>query len=163
MFPQMRRIVALPAARRAVGGVAAADQHHRLFQAALFSASSNNSSARSHWFTFNGIAGEKPSRAAAHAVFGTMLFSTAATAIVGEVHAKESVKFRPNDVVLYQYEACPFCNKVKGIWFRFWPSTLLWISFIIHELYILNVGIAIWIRLRKRGNSLWVVSLWALF
>lgn len=23
-------------------------------------------------------------------------------------------KFAPNDVVLYQYDACPFCNKVKG-------------------------------------------------
>lgn len=114
MFPQMRRVAGLPAVRRAVGGVAAVDQHLRLFQVALFSASSNNSSARSHWFTFNGISGEKPSRAAAHAVFGTMLFSTAASTIVEEVHAKESVKFRPDDVVLYQYEACPFCNKVKA-------------------------------------------------
>ncbi|CAA2989554.1 GDSL esterase lipase EXL3-like [Olea europaea subsp. europaea] len=47
---------------------------------------------------------------------GTMLFSVAATTLAEEVHAKEHVqsKFRPNDVVLYQYEACPFCNKVKA-------------------------------------------------
>ncbi|KAL0432335.1 UNVERIFIED_CONTAM: Prostaglandin E synthase 2 [Sesamum latifolium] len=45
-----------------------------------------------------------------------MLFSVAATTLVEEVHAKEPVqsKFRPKDVVLYQYEACPFCNKVKA-------------------------------------------------
>lgn len=119
MFPQMRRAAGIAAARRVVGGVSAADQHHRLFQAALFSASSNNSSARSHWFSYNGVAGEKASRAATHAFVGTMLFSTAATAVVEEVHAKESVNFRPKEVVLYQYEACPFCNKVKGISFRY--------------------------------------------
>lgn len=110
----MRRVAGMSVVRRAVGGVAAADQHHRLFQAALYSASSGNSSARSHWFSYNGISGENPSRAAAHAVLGTMLFSTAATTIVEEAHAKEHVKFRPTDVVLYQYEACPFCNKVKA-------------------------------------------------
>ncbi|XP_057766107.1 uncharacterized protein LOC130986657 [Salvia miltiorrhiza] len=114
MFPQMRRAAGLSAVRRAVGGVASADQHHRLFQAALFSASSYNSSSRSQWFSYNGIAGDKASRAATHAVFGTMLFSTAATSIVEEAHAKETVNFRPKEVVLYQYEACPFCNKVKA-------------------------------------------------
>ncbi|KAJ4869415.1 Glutathione S-transferase family protein [Raphanus sativus] len=32
-----------------------------------------------------------------------------------EVHAKDmSHKFNPKEVVLYQYEACPFCNKVKA-------------------------------------------------
>ncbi|XP_042057146.1 prostaglandin E synthase 2-like [Salvia splendens] len=111
MFPQMRRAAGLAAVRRAAGGIASADQHHRLFQAALFTSSSANSSSRSHWFSYNGIAGDK---VATHAVFGTMLFSTAATAIVEEAQAKETVKFRPKDVVLYQYEACPFCNKVKA-------------------------------------------------
>ena len=34
--------------------------------------------------------------------------------------AKERVveKFSPREVVLYQYDACPFCNKVKGRLFR---------------------------------------------
>nr|XP_016510195.1 PREDICTED: prostaglandin E synthase 2-like [Nicotiana tabacum] len=45
-----------------------------------------------------------------------MLFSVAATALTEEVHAKEAVppELRPKDIVLYQYEACPFCNKVKA-------------------------------------------------
>ncbi|KAG8377950.1 hypothetical protein BUALT_Bualt08G0087100 [Buddleja alternifolia] len=115
----MRRISGLAAVCRAVEGVAAApaagnpvhQHHHRLFQAALFS---TNSSTRSHWFSYDRIASDQSARAAAHAFAGTMLFSAAATTIVEEVHAKEPVKFRPNDVVLYQYEACPFCNKVKA-------------------------------------------------
>ncbi|EPS70745.1 hypothetical protein M569_04015, partial [Genlisea aurea] len=47
---------------------------------------------------------------------GTMLFSVAATTLMGEAHAKEPVqtKFLAREVVLYQYEACPFCNKVKA-------------------------------------------------
>ncbi|KAI3460417.1 hypothetical protein Pfo_017080 [Paulownia fortunei] len=121
----MRRVSGLAAICRAVGGVAVAPsapgnhahQHHRLFQAALFSTNSNNnSSARSHWFEYNRIAADQSSRAAARAVAGTMLFSVAATTVVEEVHAKEPVqsKFRPKEVVLYQYEACPFCNKVKA-------------------------------------------------
>lgn len=44
---------------------------------------------------------------------GTMFFSVAAS-VADDVHAKETVSFSPNQVVLYQYEACPFCNKVKG-------------------------------------------------
>ncbi|KAK6115736.1 hypothetical protein DH2020_008005 [Rehmannia glutinosa] len=121
----MRRVNGLAAICRAVGGVAVAPsalgnhahQHHRLFQAALFSTTSNNnSSARSHWFSNNSISGDQTARAAARTVAGTMLFSVAATTLVEEVHAKEPVqsKFRPKDVVLYQYEACPFCNKVKA-------------------------------------------------
>ncbi|CAI0382553.1 unnamed protein product [Linum tenue] len=47
-------------------------------------------------------------------VVGTMFFSVAASSVAQEVHAKELPKFSPKDVVLYQYEACPFCNKVKA-------------------------------------------------
>jgi microsomal prostaglandin-E synthase 2 len=52
-----------------------------------------------------------------------MFFSAAAATSLAQehahahVHAKEtpkSHKFSPKDMVLYQYEACPFCNKVKG-------------------------------------------------
>ncbi|XP_034673406.1 prostaglandin E synthase 2-like [Vitis riparia] len=47
------------------------------------------------------------------AVSGTMLLSGLAQDVPAEdpMHPK---KFLPNDVVLYQYEACPFCNKVKA-------------------------------------------------
>ncbi|CAA0816655.1 Glutathione S-transferase family protein [Striga hermonthica] len=117
----MRRVSGLATVRRAVGGVAAGNhsnqRHDCLFQAALFSTnSSSNSSAKSHWFSNNRIYGNQSASAAAHTFVGTMLFSVAATTLAEEVHAKEPVqlKFRPKDVVLYQYEACPFCNKVKA-------------------------------------------------
>ncbi|CAN1818964.1 Prostaglandin E synthase 2 [Linum perenne] len=42
---------------------------------------------------------------------GVVFFSVAASQ---EAHAKELLKSIPKDVVLYQYEACPFCNKVKA-------------------------------------------------
>ncbi|KAK6115172.1 hypothetical protein DH2020_007441 [Rehmannia glutinosa] len=113
----MRRVSGLAAICRAVEGVAAAPSvsgnpvcRSRLFQVALFSTTTTNSSSgRSHWFSSTRIA-------AAHAVAGTVLFSVAASTLVAEVQAKESVQSenRPNDVVLYQYEACPFCNKVKA-------------------------------------------------
>ncbi|EOA13729.1 hypothetical protein CARUB_v10026807mg [Capsella rubella] len=49
-------------------------------------------------------------------VAGIVFFSAAAASSLGqEVHAKEMAqKFNPKEVVLYQYEACPFCNKVKA-------------------------------------------------
>ncbi|KAK6925298.1 Glutathione S-transferase, N-terminal [Dillenia turbinata] len=42
--------------------------------------------------------------------------SLAAASLVDEVHAKEPPppQLIPEEVVLYQYEACPFCNKVKA-------------------------------------------------
>jgi len=56
----------------------------------------------------------------ARGVTGTMFFSVAASSLAQEVQAKEAPpveKLMPKDVVLYQYEACPFCNKVKGTLF----------------------------------------------
>ncbi|KAM6543609.1 hypothetical protein CsatB_008056 [Cannabis sativa] len=47
---------------------------------------------------------------------GTMCFSNVAS-LAQNTHAKESPSsdnFQPKNVVLYQYEACPFCNKVKA-------------------------------------------------
>lgn len=43
--------------------------------------------------------------------------SASATSLAQDVHTKETPRaeaFSPKDVVLYQYAACPFCNKVKG-------------------------------------------------
>nr|PNR34347.1 hypothetical protein PHYPA_024164 [Physcomitrium patens] len=39
-----------------------------------------------------------------------------ATSTIGVAYGKERVadRFAPKDVVLYQYETCPFCNKVKA-------------------------------------------------
>ena len=52
--------------------------------------------------------------------------------------AKERVadKFAPHEVVLYQYDACPFCNKVKGSFFGFRIFELLKrsVDLALHEL-----------------------------
>ncbi|KAL1225062.1 hypothetical protein V5N11_019195 [Cardamine amara subsp. amara] len=56
--------------------------------------------------------GGLPTPSFAGGVAGVFFFSTAAaSSLAQEVHAKE---FNPKEVVLYQYEACPFCNKVKA-------------------------------------------------
>lgn len=48
-------------------------------------------------------------------VAGILLFSAAVSSLAQEAHAKEpTASFRSNEIVLYQYEACPFCNKVKA-------------------------------------------------
>lgn len=45
-----------------------------------------------------------------------MISVAAAATLSQEVYAKEPPppEVVPKEVVLYQYEACPFCNKVKG-------------------------------------------------
>lgn len=82
--------------------------HHQILQTASFS---TNSSAKQLFDYFG-----PSTRSLAHGVAGTMLFSVAASSLSQEVHAKEPLKpnFVPENVVLYQYEACPFCNKVKA-------------------------------------------------
>nr|XP_010320437.1 prostaglandin E synthase 2 [Solanum lycopersicum] len=112
----MRRVSRIAALYRAVDGAAAMEvPQHRMSTAAQFSTSSNKSSTRSNWL-FNNLLTDLSARTSAHAVAGTMLFSVAATTLTEEVHAKEVVppELRPKDLVLYQYEACPFCNKVKA-------------------------------------------------
>ncbi|KAM6592421.1 hypothetical protein CsatA_000124 [Cannabis sativa] len=49
-------------------------------------------------------------------IAGVMVSGAAAVSLSQEVYAKEppSKELVPKDVVLYQYEACPFCNKVKA-------------------------------------------------
>ncbi|KAL6212771.1 hypothetical protein ACLB2K_017989 [Fragaria x ananassa] len=80
----------------------------RLVQAATIS---SRSSSNPLWFSQSSgdrFGLSKPSTAAG----GSIWFSTTAAQ---EVHSHVSGdKFAPNDVVLYQYEACPFCNKVRA-------------------------------------------------
>ncbi|RZS22022.1 hypothetical protein BHM03_00054757 [Ensete ventricosum] len=54
-----------------------------------------------------------PSRSVSVGLAGALSFSLTLVTTAG---AKEppSPELIPKDVVLYQYEACPFCNKVKG-------------------------------------------------
>lgn len=111
----MRRVNGLATLNRAIargGGTSTTiAAEHRLVQAATMSTCSN---ANSQWFSqkiANHFGISSPS------VAGTMFFSVAASSLAQEVQAKElppAEKFLPKDVVLYQYEACPFCNKVKG-------------------------------------------------
>lgn len=102
---------------RAAEGVAAASPastksaSHQLVRVALYSTGTNtNSHWRRRWFSGNySILAQSSACAVAGAVY-------MASSLTEEVHAKEPLppKIRPNEVVLYQYEACPFCNKVKG-------------------------------------------------
>ncbi|OIW16055.1 hypothetical protein TanjilG_04590 [Lupinus angustifolius] len=58
----------------------------------------------------------RPYTAASLGFAGALITSLAATSVYQEALAKEPppAEALPNDVVLYQYEACPFCNKVKA-------------------------------------------------
>lgn len=92
----------------------AANLHPRSLRVALFCSSrTNNSYTRQRWFSavlssFSKRSGQVLSLGLAGAVVSV---ATAAS-----VYAKEppAAELMPKDVVLYQYEACPFCNKVKA-------------------------------------------------
>ncbi|GMN51293.1 hypothetical protein TIFTF001_020443 [Ficus carica] len=95
---------------------ASASSSHRLLQVALYATETSNafSGHRRRWFIpiFESFGS---SRTVFTGVAGIMV-SVAAAAGVMEVYAKEPPppEVVPKDVVLYQYEACPFCNKVKA-------------------------------------------------
>ncbi|KAJ9165942.1 hypothetical protein P3X46_020753 [Hevea brasiliensis] len=112
----MRRVNGLATLTRniaaASSAAAGATSRHLLVQAAMMSTWSCTNSSQRIADRF-GIS--NPS--VASGVAGTMFFSVAASSLEQEVHEKEpppAKKFLPKDVVLYQYEACPFCNKVKA-------------------------------------------------
>ncbi|CAN8287466.1 unnamed protein product [Cochlearia groenlandica] len=101
----MRRVTGL-AARTISSSVAI---HQRLAQTTAMM-TTNSSSPR-----FGGIQWVLAPPSFSGGVAGIVFFSAAAASSIGqEVHAKEAHKFNPKEVVLYQYEACPFCNKVKA-------------------------------------------------
>ncbi|XP_068313916.1 uncharacterized protein [Pyrus communis] len=113
----MRRISGIALLTRAAGSMGGATTatsatQHRLVQAAMLSTCSNSNPL---WFTHRlgdrfGLS--RPSTAAPCAG-GHVCFSTnAAASLAQEPHAHE--KFLSKDVELYQYEACPFCNKVRA-------------------------------------------------
>ncbi|KAF8034292.1 hypothetical protein BT93_C0551 [Corymbia citriodora subsp. variegata] len=99
-------------------GSSAAAAHHRLLQAALYGSSTGGGGGGGgaysrRWFSRLLDSPRAASLGIAGAVFVT---SAASAALSGEVLAKEppSPERVPKEVVLYQYEACPFCNKVKA-------------------------------------------------
>ncbi|MBA0745730.1 hypothetical protein Gogos_008294, partial [Gossypium gossypioides] len=111
----MRRVNGLATVGRALTCGGAVEK--RLAQAALMSTCSSSSS-NSHILSqklADRLGLSRPSLV--RRVAGTMLFSVAASSLAQDALAKEkprSEKFLPKEVVLYQYEACPFCNKVKA-------------------------------------------------
>lgn len=113
----MRRVnvngVAVLVGRTIGGGATAASANrHRVLQAALYGTCSNFNPER-----FGLSSRSAPPSVTNGGVAGTKFFSAAATSLAQDhAHAHAHAhKFAPKDVVLYQYEACPFCNKVKGI------------------------------------------------
>ncbi|KAL6995867.1 prostaglandin-E synthase [Sarracenia purpurea var. burkii] len=115
----------LSAVVRAIEGGAAAitsgrstnTTQRRFLRAELDSGSFSRVNSR--WCSHHEIANVSghPISSAGGGGYGSMFFSISAASLAEDIQAKElpeSKKFLPNDVVLYQYEACPFCNKVKA-------------------------------------------------
>lgn len=91
---------------------------HRIFQSALYGTTSNTAaqSTTRRWYS-SALSLSGGSAKTVSLSFAGALFSVAAvTSVSEEVWAKEPPppELVPKDVILYQYEACPFCNKVKG-------------------------------------------------
>lgn len=88
--------------------LATATVHHRLL--------TTNSTSYSRWRCFS--TGSAPAAATASLGVAGALASAAAIGSLSaqSVYAKEPLPrdLVPKEVVLYQYEACPFCNKVKA-------------------------------------------------
>ncbi|XP_030453666.1 uncharacterized protein LOC115675205 [Syzygium oleosum] len=100
-------------ARAAVAGAAATGAaQHRLLQAAL---RNPQASASSPWLSEVSSGRRWPViTSVSNGVAGARLLSAAAAMSAARAEGLRGAKFLPDDVVLYQYEACPFCNKVKA-------------------------------------------------
>lgn len=93
--------------------------HNRILQAAFFCSSSRISFCnRRRWLSpFLNSFSNGSARAVSLGVTGALASVVVAASFSQAVYAKEppAGELVPKDVVLYQYEACPFCNKVKGV------------------------------------------------
>ncbi|KAE8676144.1 translocon at the outer membrane of chloroplasts 64-like [Hibiscus syriacus] len=97
-----------------VHGGGAVNLHPRLLRVALFCSSrTNNSNSRHRWFS---LILDSFSKSSGQSVSLSLACVIASVATAASVYAKERppVEIMPKEVVLYQYEACPFCNKVKA-------------------------------------------------
>ncbi|XP_021909086.1 prostaglandin E synthase 2 isoform X2 [Carica papaya] len=92
--------------------------HNRILQAAFFCSSSRISFCnRRRWLSpFLNSFSNGSARAVSLGVTGALASVVVAASFSQAVYAKEppAGELVPKDVVLYQYEACPFCNKVKA-------------------------------------------------
>ncbi|KAG1354158.1 prostaglandin E synthase 2 [Cocos nucifera] len=90
---------------------ATAAAERTLLRTVLYSTAAT--SPRSQWRSSPSPAASVPSKSVSVGLAGALSFSLT---LVTAAEAKEplSPDLLPKDVVLYQYEACPFCNKVKA-------------------------------------------------
>ncbi|KAL3733289.1 hypothetical protein ACJRO7_022764 [Eucalyptus globulus] len=110
----IRGAAALTRAAAAVGAASAGASQHRLLRAALRNPRAGTSSP---WLSEVLTGRRWPSiPSVANGAAGARLVSSAAAAASSAAREEGSrgARFLPGDVVLYQYEACPFCNKVKA-------------------------------------------------
>ncbi|XVE63968.1 hypothetical protein DITRI_Ditri07aG0063200 [Diplodiscus trichospermus] len=92
----------------------AANLHPRFLRIALFCSSrTNNPYTCRRWFS---TVLSSFSKSSIQAFSVGVAGAVASVATAASVYAKEPppAELMPKDVVLYQYEACPFCNKVKA-------------------------------------------------
>lgn len=87
--------------------VCSTSAQHTLLRAAPYSTATNSRSPK--WLP----SPSKTSRFVSLGLAGAISFSLA-IATAAEAKAPPSPELLPKDVVLYQYDACPFCNKVKA-------------------------------------------------
>ncbi|XP_059460661.1 uncharacterized protein LOC132189862 [Corylus avellana] len=94
------------------GGGATSATNQRLLQAALYGTlAHSNANSNPHWLSSRGLAdrfGPLAPSSFPHGVLATRFSHSLAK------EPPRAEKFSPKDVVLFQYEACPFCNKVKA-------------------------------------------------
>jgi hypothetical protein len=90
----------------------------QVFESGLFKASSQPLAARH--MVVQQAAGSQSRGGSYQSWIAAGAFPFAVAAYSGVAVAKEKAPLSlTGEVVLYQYEACPFCNKVKG-WFHLW-------------------------------------------
>ncbi|KAJ0781596.1 putative prostaglandin-E synthase [Helianthus annuus] len=120
MASTMRKLNRLAATTRAAASFSSTTttttvRRHSIIQTASYKSTMSNTfsyTPQSHWLpSHNRVTGGRSCAGC------NRTFSTAATAArdLDEKELPQSNKsYVPNDVVLYQYQACPFCNKVKA-------------------------------------------------
>lgn len=156
---EMRRVKELSVLSRAWGSAAAPGSaanntfHQRVSQAAKYNTSSYH---KSHWFS-NRLSScfIQSNRTVSQCVAGTVFFSAAASSQLQNIQAKEAPPlFKPKDVVLYQYEACPFCNKIKGIICFRGLSSLLLVSYFSFLLSFVSVSLFVYTFMENGSSDL---------
>ncbi|KAJ9553764.1 hypothetical protein OSB04_017809, partial [Centaurea solstitialis] len=114
----MRRASTLAAASASLSRAVLASSDHQynrlFFQATSLYATTNAASSR-RWFSTGSMStGGSSGAAKVFLSLGCVAVVGAGVLVGGEAYAKEAVRsdLVPKEVVLYQYESCPFCNKI---------------------------------------------------